>query len=384
MNTPFFSAIALLVGTVVGAGIFALPGGFSRAGVVVGLLLTAVVAWFSYLLHSAYGEVVLRTRRVKQLPGLAEKYLGKAGRWVALCTALFGGYGAMLAYLIGIGTFLELLFGNLFGGTAFGYGTLFFLIASIAVLFGLHVVTVAQRYMFVLLLVVLVLFLLFGLPSFELPTLLSVEPTFGGAMALYGMLLFAFVGTSALVDMERVLARDKGRMRPAILVAFIVISFVYIAFSLLVVGVSGGATSPQAIEGLVPFLGSGILAIGAVFGTLAMASSFLISGLVIREIFEFDFKMPKVGAWALAVAPPFLIFLLGVTDFSLVVEVVGSIVVGLTIILILAMHAKSKEKGDETPAYSLTLPAWLRWMMYGVFGAGIVYQIVSLLIPSLA
>ncbi len=104
-------AIAVLVGTTIGAGIFALPHVIAQAGLAIGLTYLLGLGILNLLLNIIYGEVILCTTGDHQLTGYAQIYLGKKGKALATAAMFFSLYGALLAYLIKIGQFLALIFG---------------------------------------------------------------------------------------------------------------------------------------------------------------------------------------------------------------------------------------------------------------------------------
>ena len=124
-------ALATLIGTIVGAGVFALPHVFEKAGFIVGLIFLLVFAAITTLIHLLYGEVVLRTKEPHRLIGFATTYLGKrwghSGAWLVL----FGLFGSLLAYIILGGKFLFILFGGhgisetMFAGIFFALGAIY-------------------------------------------------------------------------------------------------------------------------------------------------------------------------------------------------------------------------------------------------------------------
>src|SRR3989338_1013251 len=117
-------ATMMLVGTIVGAGILALPYVLAKAGFLYGLVLIVLLGGALLMLNLFMGEVVLRTKEQHQLTGYAEKYLGPWGKRVMAVSLLFLGYGALTAYLIGEGETIYHLIG---WGSPLLYSILFFL-----------------------------------------------------------------------------------------------------------------------------------------------------------------------------------------------------------------------------------------------------------------
>jgi len=175
--------------------------------------------------------------------------------------------------------------------------------------------------------------------------------------------------------MKRTLKGQEKKLKKSIFLGYLVVFVIYIAFSFIVCGITGMETSEEAIIGLNSVLGENIFVIGAVLGILTMTTSFLTLGLILKEIFILDYDIDKTTAWVYACFVPFIIFLLGFTDFIKVLGLVGSITVGLGGIVITLMFVKAKNAGDVEPAYSINLPKIIIYFIYLIFSLGILYQI---------
>lgn len=373
MNSKLFGAIAILVGTIIGAGIFGIPYVVSRVGFWPGIVYLIILGIFTLLVTLAYGEVVLRTRDKRQMTGYAEKYLGKWGKRILSVTLIFSIYGALLAYMIGVGDFLNTLLSPYFGKTPFFYSIIFFAFGSIAIYLGLRAIASIERVILVIVMAVTFLIFIFGLNHFKIDNYLTFDRNF--LFLPYGVILFAFAGATAVVDMFQVLKGEVHKLKKGILLGYLIPFVVYLLFVIVVVGVSGKETSEEAIRGLGPFLGVKILILGSLLGVLTMTTSFFNLGLVLKEIFMFDYKFSKNAAWLMAVTAPFVIFLLGLTNFIKVIGLAGSIVGGVDGIIILLMHQKSKKLGDQKPAFELNIPRAIYYLLFLVFGLGIIYEI---------
>ena len=68
-NHPKFRALTSLVGTTVGAGIFALPYVFSHLGLIVFSILLISVSFVSTFINQTYVRIIESTHGDHQLPG---------------------------------------------------------------------------------------------------------------------------------------------------------------------------------------------------------------------------------------------------------------------------------------------------------------------------
>ncbi|MEK7158629.1 MAG: aromatic amino acid transport family protein, partial [Patescibacteria group bacterium] len=157
IRSPFLGAVAMFVGTAIGAGIFAIPYTFSRAGVVLGITYAVILGFIVLITSLAYGEIILRTQDAHQLTGYVERYLGRRARWIATAALVFGIYGALIAYTIQVGNFLHLLLGSTLGGSAIIYSLAFLGICGIALFVGLGMVVSIEKVMTVFLVLVVAL-----------------------------------------------------------------------------------------------------------------------------------------------------------------------------------------------------------------------------------
>ena len=109
-DKQFIMAIATLVGTIIGAGVLGIPYAISKSGFIPGMIILVILGFAVLILNLCVGEVALRTKGRHQLPGYAEKYLGKWGKHVMSFSIIFAIYGALIAYFIGSGNVLADIF----------------------------------------------------------------------------------------------------------------------------------------------------------------------------------------------------------------------------------------------------------------------------------
>ena len=153
MKKVLFQSIAMLVGTIIGAGILGLPYVVAQAGFWVGIANIVVIGFIVMLLYLYLGETILRTKGIHQLTGYAEKYLGGYGKWIMAGAMVFGTYGALIAYLIGEGQALSVIF----GGEPLLYTLGFFVVVSVIIYSGLKKVAEAEMYMLPVIIFIVIL-----------------------------------------------------------------------------------------------------------------------------------------------------------------------------------------------------------------------------------
>jgi len=119
------------------------------------------------------------------------------------------------------------------------------------------------------------------------------------------------------------------------------------------------------------------------FGIIAMITSFLVSVIVIKEMFQYDHKLKKNTSFLLAILPPLGIilidaFVVDVANFISVLGFTGAIGGSLTAILILLTYFKARKEGTRTPEYSMDFTHIVIWSLMGIFVIGSAIQIASL------
>lgn len=378
-NKQFYKAVAILVGTTIGAGIFGLPYAFSRIGFIPGIVYLFLIGLVVLISNLCYGEVVLRTKEPRQMSGYAEKYLGKWGKILISLSLVLGIYSALLAYTIGVGNFLFGILGPYLGGTAFIYSLIFWLLASIAVFLGLGVIASIELFMAGILILVIFFIVGSGLADIQVKNLLFFNFDYKNLFLPFGVALFALGGATAIPVMKEVLKEKAKLLEKSIKTAFFIPLLVYIFFCFSIIGVTGLNTTEQALDGLSHILGEKILLIGGVFGIMAMSTSFLALAYVLREMYRRDYKVFYFKACLLTCIIPLIIFILGLRSFVQVIGISGSILGGFEGILLIMMYYRAKKMGNRQPEYNFKLPKLLAYLIYLVFSLGIIYQIFYLL-----
>lgn len=377
MRNRFLGAVAMYVGTAVGAGIFAIPYAVSNIGFPVGVFYLLGIGGFMMIGALLYGEVILRTNGIHQMSFYAGRYLGRSGRILTMLSLVFGITGALTAYTIAVGHFLFLMLSPWLGGEIFYYRLGFFLIMSVALIAGLRIIEHLEQGMMILVLTVVTALAIIVGPDLQMSSLW----TFPGSdyFLPYGVLLFAYAAASVIPDMKDLLSHQPRSLKSAIMIGSSIPIVIYLAFTAVVMAGSRGAVTESAIVGLAAAVGGPVLIVGSLLGTLTMSTSFLSLGHALTELYHRDRKFSKGVAWSLALTPPLLLTLLQLQSFVAVIAIVGAIMGGFDGIIILLMHRASKKRGERQPEYEISLhrPIWVLMMI--LFGGGLLFQLLSFL-----
>ncbi|MBS3097673.1 GerAB/ArcD/ProY family transporter [Candidatus Woesearchaeota archaeon] len=375
-------AIATLVGFVIGAGILGIPFVVAKAGFVTGIIDIIVIGIVILFLNLYIGEIVLRTKGDHQLTGYANIYLGKIGKKLMTFGMMFGMYGALVAYTIKEGEFLNAILSPQFGGSPLIYSILFFIAVSFLVYKGLRIIEESELLMvFFLLFIGFIIFILaFSSINQENLTSFNIKNIF----IPYGVVLFAYLGIGAIPELREELKNNKEDMKKAIIIGSLIPIVVYLIFAFIVVGVTGNATTEGAILGLATVLGFKMLLFGTAFGILTMATSFIAVGLALKEMYCFDFGCKKNLASSLVCFLPLAIALIMIMTnidnaFFKVIDITGAFSGGLMGVLVVLMIWKAKKFGQRKPEYSIKENKLLNLTFIAMFIAGTIYEILKII-----
>ncbi|MAG52889.1 MAG: hypothetical protein CMH62_02905 [Nanoarchaeota archaeon] len=372
VKNEVYKAIAVLVGTIIGAGVLGIPYVVAQAGFLTGLLDIVLLGIVILLINLAVGEVVLRTKGKHQLTGYAQKYLGGKGRALMTFSMAFGIYGALLAYLIGVGEAL----GAIFSANPFWFSLGFFVMVSSIIYFGIKGVASSELLLSsaVIFLVLLISAVAFFSGRMELSNL--TEFSLMKLFIPYGVILFAFIGAASVPEAGEVLVKNKRSLKKAIIIGSLIPLAMYVIFTTAVVGVFGIKITEVATVGLGLVFGKWIVILANLFAVFAMTTSFLALGLALREMYNYDYKVSKFSSWAFTIFVPFVIFLFGFKSFINVIGTTGVIAGGVEGTLIVLMLWKAKKKSERKPEYSIGVSKLIGAILIGVFILGVILNFI--------
>lgn len=244
----FFLAIAALIGSTIGVGVFGIPYAFSRIGLVPALAYVVVLGGIQLLQHLFYAEAAIACPEPLRLAGLTGKYLGKRARIAATVSTVLSYWGGMIAYIIVGGTFLHVLVGPFLGGEIFTYQIIWIAVAASVVYFGLDIVSRVGFFATIGLIAAMVAIFVIGIPHVRpdnLPLVTGID-----WLLPYGVVLFSLSGLPAVLEMEDILKGKHARYRLAIVLGSLTAAALTTAFGVVVWGVTGAATTSDAVSGL--------------------------------------------------------------------------------------------------------------------------------------
>ncbi len=355
-------AIAAIVGTIIGAGVFTLPYMAVRSGLGTTFIWLLVVTFLVLYLHLAFGEVVLRTRQNFRLPGYVGYYLGKpAKKFILITTFLTFGFSLLLYLLLGT-QFLQVISKTIWPSFNFPPGIIFlflWLILSGVILSREKGVARVNFYLSLALIALFVVIVGFTLPHFQNGNINFWH--FSGRwgwLIPYGVIFYSLNGMIAIPEAAKILKdhQEKGRSLKKVIIAGTLIPvIVYALFIIGVVGASGSATTLTAMQGLRRILGPIIIILGATLGLIAVATSYLIFANYIKHSFRYDFHWSPFMSYFLVIVIPLILYFLHLNDILKLVSFLGGMLGGMEGIMLILVFQKAKEHSDLKPDYSIPL-----------------------------
>jgi len=375
MAKTYLKGIGLLVGMIVGAGVFALPYVFSKAGVFWGIFHFALTFIILLFLHLLYGEVAYYTQGKHRFTGYVEMFLGKWAKQLAFLTTIASYYGSLLVYGLLAGLFLVNIF-NWFSAPVFAI--IFFIACGLLSFSKTGNIASINFYLTIPLFGFIFYLLFIALPFIKADNFFGnfgfVNHFFDGTWFLpYGVWLFALTGFSVIPEVRDIFSNSPvSNFRKTISWGFLLSALFFLIFVIAIFGVSGQATTEDALSGITAILGRGALFVGSLIGFLAVFTSYLALALDMKNIFNLDYKIPNFVSLVLTTFPPIILFLLGASNFVKTMSITGALGMGiLGVFIILMSRALRKTKtGDFIPTNRL----FENFVLIAVI-AGVLYEV---------
>jgi len=368
-----FEAVALISSATIGAGIMGIPYAISKVGIPIGIIYIIVVGLFMVGVNQLVGATILRTKGNHQLAGLAEEYFGKYGRLLMTVVTYSILFGALVVYIIGVGESLAAIF----GGSRLAWGLGFFATGISLIYIGLRTLKKVEILLSLGILAIVVFISVFSLPSIDLTKL--TYHSFSDLLLPYGVLLFAFHGTTSVPEAQQLLDDKNHKFKHSIIYSGLISIVVYLIFALVVVGVTGTGTTEVATVGLGRVLGSTMVLLGNLFAVLAMGTSFLIIGLSLRDSLTWDYNLSKDTSTLLVGIVPLTIFLLGLREFIQAIDLVGGIFMSIEMAMLVLIYWKAKQEGDIEPSnYNLHHTLLFGVLAFVALALGSLYSLMKM------
>lgn len=374
LKSPYWEAVGVFGGMIIGSGMFALPFAVSVSGLWASLA-GAGLAFFAVMsIHLAYGEIVVNTEERHRLPGYVRTYLGKFAGDLNKAGQVIFFNATLLIYGVLGGIFLSTIFDE----TPF-FWTLVFFAASAAILFFKNIESIGFiNFILTAPLIaaaLLISFLAFGKGEAANLAAYGSDPFFA-----FGVFVFALTGLSVIPDAHDIFrfrnVEGKKSLKKVIILGTFIPLILYTVFVIAVLMAVDGFVSKDAISSLEGVLGHRAVLLGAIVGFLAVFTSFLVLAYDLRQIYRLDFGISKTWAWALSVALPITLFLFGLTDFVKIISIVGGIFIALDGFFVIFILRKMRKLGGVQRERFLPFGALQKTALFLIFAGSIIYEVL--------
>lgn len=325
---------SLVVGTIIGAGVLAVPYAVAKSGFLIGSIHIFVISILMVFLHLAILKISFVAREKLQLVGIAEKFFGRAGKAAMGVLYIFSIYGALLAYIIGVGISLS----ELFGGKPFFWSIVFFAIFAPLIRMGIKSIAKAEFFLSVCLIIIITIISLFVSPMFDAANLKTADWSQG--FLPFGVVFFALFGFSA-IPVVAAASPNRNMAKKAVIFGTVLPAILYLIFTATVLGVTGASTTEIATIGIGRAVGRVGVILGNLFAVFAMSTSFLGLGLALKEVYMWDLKLKHNAAWSAATAVPIILFFIGGRSFIATLEFTGSFILTTIALMVVIMYIKT-------------------------------------------
>lgn len=374
-------AVAALIGTIIGAGVFTLPKVAQQSGLLITVFWLVVVLFLVIYLHLAFGEIVLRTEKDFRLPGYAGYYLGAPAKRLMLLTTFFTFSFSLLIYLLLGGQFLNIMLSSFVPASLLPSGFLVIFLWLFLSLIILSKKDRASKVNLILSFFLLVLFFFiafYSLPHFHLTNInfFNISQKWGWFIP-YGVIFYALNGMVAVPEAARILQRKrvpKESLKKIIIIGILISAFCYLLFMVTVVGTTGSSTTAEAIMGLKTVLGKGVVILGAIMGFLAVVTSYLIFAVYIKNSFTNDFHWSSFISNFIVIGGPLILYFFHFANVVKLISFMGGMLGGFEGAMVLLILYKSKKQTDLIPAYEVPLNHFILSVLFFALLAGALCQ----------
>lgn len=380
-----YEAVAIIVGANVGSGILGLAYSSRLAGWPILVLWLAVAGLFTTFSMLYVAESALRTKKPLQLPGLAEKYVGKVGSVLIFISVCANSIGCMVAYTTGSGNILCTLL-----GLPNWAGSLLFTVPCVLVVwFGLKATGLWEKFMSTGMVVLLGIIVIASFLSDKADVSRAVYANWTYAVPLLSSAIFCYIAQYAVPELARGMRHTPKKLPVAIILGMFITGVLLAVVPLAVLSLTGAEEVTQvATLAWGQALGTWALYTANIFALCAMMTSYwAVGGSMLTNIVDMfklkDEKDTKTRLIAIActVLPPFILAYAGLVSFVDAIGWAGTFGGVIMSIVPVLMLNNARKKGDIEPEWKCgwyAHPA-VQGMIIVIFSLAAIYFICSMI-----
>ena len=386
----FWEAAMIIVGANIGAGILGLAYSTRKAGWPI-LLMWLIAAGVCTTISMLYvAETTLRTKKPMQLPGLAERYVGKLGAVLVFISVCADSFGCMISYTSGSGNILcELL------GLPPAVGSLLFTIPAVLVVwFGLKATGLAEKFLSSGMIVLLAVIIGVSFFSGKADVSRAIYTNWTYAVPVFNVSIFCYIAQYAVPELARGLRHNAPALPKAVTVGMLITGILLALVPLAVISLTGpDHVTEVATLAWGQALGTWALYTANIFALCAMMSSYwAVGGSMLTNIVDmFKFKSEnhvptRLISLVCVALPPFALAYSGLVSFVDAIYLAGTFGGVIMSILPAMMVNSARKNGDMEPAWKCGWYAahWVQAIIIVLFCAAALYAIFDLMgvLPS--
>lgn len=350
-----YEAMAIIVGANVGSGILGLAYSTRLAGWPILLLWLIVAGVFTTFSMLYVAESALRTKKPLQLPGLAEKYVGKAGSVLVFISVCANSIGCMIAYTSGSGNILCTLL-----GLPNWAGSLLFTVPCVLVVwFGLKATGLWEKFMSTGMVALLAVIIIASFLSGKADVSRAMYTNWKYAVPLLSSAIFCYIAQYAVPELARGMRHTPKKLPVAIILGMFITGVLLAVVPLAVLSLTGADKVTQvATLAWGEALGTWALYTANIFALCAMMTSYwAVGGSMLTNIVDMfklkDEKETKTRLIAIActVLPPFILAYAGLVSFVDAIGWAGTFGGVIMSIVPVLMVNNARKKGDIEPEW---------------------------------
>lgn len=373
MYKNFLLPTGILSGTIIGAGVFALPYVFKTSGILLGLLFLGISIWAFSLIHLMYADIIKRTPGNHRFVGYAKIYLGKFSFVTSILIGVVEMILVMVIYLILSESFLNLIYPE---SSHLMKVLIFWLFGSVAIFFNVKKLALTELLITWGMIGIIISIFIYGFKNLINLNSDIIYPETASLKNIFiplGPILFSLSGSVAipsLVDYFKSLkirASDKGLKKSAVW-GTVIPGIIYAIFVFGVLSLSLGKISPDSVSGLINNVSPIFLIILGILGVLCIWSSYIVIGLNTFNILKFDLKIRKTLRLFMVVFLPILLYLAGLNNFILLTGIIGGIFLSIECIFIILIWLKVDKASSIRSIFKKpkTISIILLFLMFGI------------------
>ena len=387
MNSKMLGSIAIVAGTAIGAGMLALPLATAALGIIPALVLLVVIWGVSAYTSLLMLEINLRTGVGDNVHAITGKLLGKKGQIIQGASFLSLLFALTAAYLTGGSSLLVLKAKNMFDIVLDNQAAvlLFTIVLGGFAALGVAWVDKVSRFLFSLMILLLVVVVLFLLPEVSIASMATgaiAESMTSSWMAAIPVVFTSFGFHVCIATLVRYLDGDAVSLRKVLLIGSTIPLACYVLWLLVTLGTVGGY-EVSGFEGSLPSLVTALQDIAhtpwiskciSLFADLALVTSFL--GVTL-SLYDFVAELTRaketfagrIQTWLLTFTPPVLCALYLPEGF---VAVLGFAAVPLVVMIIFLPIVMALRQRQTQPSGYQVSGGSIGLVLAGLLGAVIV------------